>query len=191
MRRSVLLALTVLSLVLPLAALGPSASARDADRQTGRGLLIGYRSWGKLHTAMKPKEAWATGMVSHDVNECAGGYLLKQPYQSRAYLDWNITTSPWKVRSIVITGAADHTAEGTHPGTSLVKLRHQHPKLSPLTGAATLDGQKQPKKDIWVAWVTKHGGTITYQFPYGAKPKAGSRLDTITVSKKPVAWFGC
>jgi hypothetical protein len=191
MRRSVTLAIVVLSLLLPLAGLGQSASAHDADRQTSQGLLITYDGWGKLHRGMTSQEAQHTGMVSRKKSLCAGGYLLKEPYQSRAYLDWDITKTPWKVRSIIITGARDHTKEGTHPGTTLAQLRRQHPKLSKLTGAATLDGQKQPKKDLWVAWVTKGSDTLTYQFPYGAKPKAGERLDTIIVAKRPVAWFGC
>jgi hypothetical protein len=181
----------VLSLLLPLASVGPSASARDADRQSGHGLLIGYRSWGRLHTGMTPKQAQHTGMVSHTVDRCAGGYLLKDPYASRGYLEWNITKTPWTVQAILVTGARDHTREGTHPGTTLAKLRQQHPRLSKLTGAATLDGRKQPKKDLWVAWVTKPAGTISYQFHYGHKPTASSRLTTVIVAKKPTAYFGC
>jgi hypothetical protein len=39
--------------------------------------------------------------------------------------------------------------------------------------------------------VSHKAGTISYQFPFGHKPTAGTRLDTIIVAKKPTEWFGC
>ena len=190
MRRSVLLALVVLSLVAPLGALGPSASARDADGASS-GLLITYRAWGDLQRGMTAKQAQKTGMVSTQVDQCAGGYLLAKPYRSRGYLIWAITSKVTKVHSIVVTGTSDHTREGTHPGTTLARLRKQHPHLSALHAGSTLDGGTAPKKDLWVAWVKKSYGTIVYQFPYGPKPTASDALDTIIVNKKPTAFYGC
>jgi hypothetical protein len=191
MRRSLTLAVVVVSLVLPLASLGPSASARDAERQAAKGLPITYQGWGKLHRGMTAKEAQRTGMVSTKLDHCAPGYQMTKPYQSRGWVLWNVDQKPWKVSSIVVIGARDHTKEGTHPGTTLSQLKRQHPKLSKVTGGSTLNGQSQPKQDLWVAWVRKPYGTITYEFPYGARPKAGSELDTIVVSKKPFAYYGC
>lgn len=190
MRRSVALVLALPSLLLPLAALGPPASARQADRPAA-GLLITYRAWGELERGMTAKQAQKTGMVSTKVDGCAGGYLLSKPYRSRGYLVWTITPKVTKVHTIVVTGAADHSREGTHPGTTLAKLRRQHPHLSALHSGSSLDGGTPQKKDIWVAWVKKSYGTIVYQFPYGPKPTRGTALDTIVVNKKPVAFYGC
>jgi hypothetical protein len=190
MRRSVLLALVSLSLLIPLGAAGVSASARDTGRAPS-GLLITYRSWGKLHRGMTPKEAQRTGMVSTKLDHCAPGYQLTRPYASRAYLTWNATKKPWTVQWIVVIGPRDHTKEGTHPGTTLAQLRRQHPHLSKVVRAGSLTGQVPQKKDVWVAWVQKPYGTIDYEFPYGVRPKAGSRLDTIMVSRKPAAFYGC
>ncbi|HEX3221520.1 MAG TPA: hypothetical protein VHR35_03050 [Nocardioides sp.] len=190
MRRSVLLALVVSSLVLSLAGLGPSASAREADRSSA-GLLITYRAWGKLERGMTAKQAQKTGMVSTQVDGCAGGYLLAKPYRSRGYLVWTITSKVTKVHTIVVTGSSDHTKEGTHPGTTLAKLRKQHPHLSALHSGSALDGGSTQKKDIWVAWVKKSYGTIVYQFPYGPKPTSSTALDTIIVNRKPMAFYGC
>ncbi len=190
MRRSALLALVVLSLVLPLGSLAGSATARDADRAP-HGLLVTYTSWGKLHRGMTAKEAQRTGMVSTHLSHCAPGYEMTKPFSDRGWVVWNTAKKPWKVASIVVIGPRDHTKEGTHPGTTLAQLRRQHPRLSKVTGGSTMDGESQPKQDIWVAWVHKPFGTIDYEFPYGARPKAGSRLDTIVVSKKPLAYYGC
>jgi hypothetical protein len=192
MRRTLTLVLVVLSLVLPVAVLGPVASAHDADRTDSPGLLVAYGRWGKVHLRMTPKQAWQTGMVPHVRNLCAGGYDLKPRFASRAYVDWNITKKPFRVHSIVVTGTNEHTTEGTHPGTTLAQLRKQHPHLSKLIGTATFNGRPhQPKRDVWLAWVTHKAGTITYQFPFGRKPTAGTRLDTLIVAKKPTEWFGC
>jgi hypothetical protein len=190
MRRSVLIALVSLSVLLPLAALGDSASARDADRSPG-GLLITYRAWGRLHRGMTAREAQHTGMVSTRLDHCAPGYQLTKPYASRAYLTWNTTEKPWTIQWIVVIGPREHTREGTHPGTTLAQLRRQHPRLSKVVAAGSLTGQVPQKKDVWVAWVQKSYGTIDYQFPYGRRPTAGSRIDTIVVSRKPAASYGC
>lgn len=46
---------------------------------------------------------------------------------------------------IVVTGARDHTKEGTHPGTTLVQLKRQHPHLSKMVGAGdTIVVYKEP-----------------------------------------------
>jgi hypothetical protein len=190
MRRSVLLALVSLSLLLPLGWVATSASAHDADRTPG-GLLITYRGWGRLHRGMTAHEAQRTGMVSTKLDHCAPGYQLTKPYALRGFLTWNTTAKPWTVQWIVVVGKRDHTKEGTHPGTTLRQLRRQHPRLSPVVRAGSLTGQVPSKKDVWVAWVQKPYGTLDYQFPYGPRPKPGSRIDSIVVSRKPAAFYGC
>lgn len=139
-------------------------------------LVVTYTSWGELHRGMTTKEAQHTGMVSTQFDHCAPGYQLTKPFRSRGYLTWNASKKPWKVSTIIVRGRRDHTKEGTHPGTALARLKRQHPHLSKVTGGFTLNGQSQPKTDIWVAWVRKPYGTINYEFPNGARPKAGSPL---------------
>jgi hypothetical protein len=190
MRRSVTLALTVLSLLLPLAVLGSPASARDAERPA-TGLLITYRAWGPLHRGMTAKQAQRTGMVSTKIDHCAAGFQMTKRFRTRGWALWNVSKKPWTVSSIVVVGPRDHTREGSHPGTTLARLRRQHPHLSKVTGGSTLDGQPQRKKDLWVAWVKKSYGTIVYEFPYGPKPTRSSALDTIVVARKPLAYYGC
>jgi hypothetical protein len=189
MRRSLLLALVSLSLLLSLGSVGAASSARDADR--GAGLLITYRGWGPLHRGMTAKEAQRTGMVSTKLDHCAPGYQLTKPFAPRGFIIWNTDKKPWTVHWIGVIGTQDHTREGTHPGTTLAQLRRQHPHLSTVVSGASLTGQRHSKKDVWLAWVHKSYGTLDYQFPYGPRPKAGSRIDTILVSKKPSVFYGC
>jgi hypothetical protein len=195
MRRTMTLALLVLSLLLPLGSAGllDSASARPVpvgERSHHPGLLITYRGWGKLHRGMNVKQAQRTGMVSHQLGHCAPGYLLTKPYQTRGYIYWGMGPKPWKVRQIIVTGRRDHTAHGSHPGTRLGQLRRQHPNLSKVVSAGSLRGVHQ-KRDLWLAWMQEPYGTITFQFPYGLKPTRTTRLDTIIVANKPAYYYGC
>jgi hypothetical protein len=190
MRRTMILTLLSLSLALSLGSIGASATARDADRAP-HGLLITYQGWGKLHRGMTAKEAQRTGMVSTKVSRCAAGYQLTKPYAERAFLTWDATKKPWTVRWIVVVGSSDHTREGSHPGTTLAQLRRQHPFLSKVVRGGSLTGQVPSKEDVWVAWVKKPYGTITYHFPYGTRPTKASKVESIVVSKHPVAYYGC
>jgi hypothetical protein len=187
MRRSMLLALVSLSLLLTAGLVGSTASARDR----GAGLLITYQGWGPLHRGMTAKQAQRTGMVTKKLDHCAPGYQLAPRFAPRGYLVWNTAKKPWTIRYINVIGARDHTKEGTHPGTTLTQLRRQHPHLSAVVSGASLTGQQPSHQDIWVAYVHKSYGTLDYEFPYGPRPKAGSRIDTILVSKKPAVFYGC
>ena len=195
MRRSVILVLVVLSLLLPLGSAGllDSASARPgpADHRAGTGLLITFHGWGKLQRGMTARQAQHTGMVSKHLDHCAPGYQMTKPYLKRGWVVWDWTSKPWTVKQIVIVGSRDHTYGGTHPGTTLGQLRRQHAHLSKVVRGGSLTGQVPSKQDIWVAWVKTRRGTIVYEFPYGSRPTRTTRLDTIVVSKKPVAYYGC
>jgi hypothetical protein len=194
MRRSVALALLVLSLALSLgpAGLVGSASARPApaDERAGTGLLITARAWGKLERGMTVRQAQRTGMVSKHPDHCAPGYLLTKPYLERGDIYWGYSPKPWTVHQIIVTGRRDHTRHGSHPGTRLGRLRHQNPQLSKVVSAGSLRGVHQ-RPDLWLAYVQKSYGTITFQFPYGQKPTRSSRVQMIIVSSKPTYYYGC
>jgi hypothetical protein len=187
MRRSVLLALLAVSLVLPLG----TATARET-RGTSTGLVIGYRAWGPLKLGMTGKEAQQTGVVSRKPDNCQGGFLLASPYDSRAHLIWTFTKGTFVVHRIVINGKADHTAKGIHPGSTLRRLRAKYPRLSKVKHSSAFEGGgTSSAKDIYAATVTRSYGSMTFQFAYGPRPGPGSPIDMIVVSKKPAVFFGC
>jgi len=186
-RRSLLLAFVVLSLVLPL---GSVASARESQDRTG--LLVTFMGWGKLHRGMTAREAERTGMVSTTFDHCSPGHPLTKPYRSRGYLVWNATKKPWKVSQIVVTGPSDHTTKGIHPGSTLAELRQAYPLLSKVHDSSYLTGQEQPgRKDFHVAIVKRRYGALTFEWDWGTTPKPGTPLDMIIVSRKPALFAGC
>lgn len=191
MRRPVLLALASLALLLPLTTSGGTATARDTGRGS-TGLLVTFRAWGPLHRGMTPREAQRTGMVSTRLDRCAPGYQLTAPFASRAYLVWKANTKPWTVQWIVVHGAADHTATGIHPGSTLGRLRQQYPRLSRVKHSSAFGGGGfSGSKDVYAAAVTRRYGSLTFQFPYGPRPGPGTRVESIVVSKKPAVFLGC
>jgi hypothetical protein len=191
MRRIVTLVVVVLALVLPVAVLGPLASAHDADRGT-QGLHIGFMGWGELHRGMTPKEAQRTGMVSRQLDRCAPGYPLTRPYQPRGTLVWKTTKKPWKVSEIIVSGPADHTTKGIHPGSTLAALRKAYPLLSKVHDSSFITGQHQVgKQDFHIAFVKRKYGALTFEWDFGPAPKSGTPIDSVIVSRKPSLYVGC
>lgn len=188
MRRTITLALVALSLVLSAGL--QTASAHQT--RAGSGLFVGFRTWGKLHLGMTAAEAQKTGMVTHQVNRCAGGFLLAPRLRERGHLIWNLTTKKTTIHEIVVTGADDHTAKGIHPGSTLSQIRKAYPLLSKVHRSSFVTGSpQQGKKDVHIAFVKRKFGTITFEWDFGPAPKANTPIAMIVVSRKPDVYFGC
>jgi hypothetical protein len=188
MRRTVTLVVLALCLMLPAGL--PAASAHEP--RAGSGLVVGFRTWGKLHLGMTAKAAQSTGMVTHQVDRCAGGFLLAKRLRERGTLVWSITSKATRIHEIVVSGTADHTAKGIHPGSTLSQLRKAYPKLSKVHRSSFVTGSpQQGKKDFHIAFVKRKFGTMTFQWDFGPAPKPGTPIDRIVVERTPDVFFGC
>ncbi len=191
MRRLISGAVALLALLALSTTLLAPAQAVTAERAAGK--TITTTGWGPLHLGMTDKKAWKTGMVSHDPMGCSWGYAMTKKYADRGFVVWkDRRPKPFTVQEIVIRGDVDRTKAGAHVGTTLGKLRALYPKLSKLTRGSRLEGQKpQGDEDLWVASMHKGKGTLSFQFAYGKKPKAGAKVEMIIVNRKPAVYWGC
>ncbi len=195
MRRVLLgvLALTLLSTVLASATSTATATAGEsADRSSATpGLVVRYRYWGPLKLGMNHREAWRTGMVSHQGDRCAPGYQMKERYRDRGFVVWRGELPRMRVGMIVVRGEGDKTLAGAHAGSTLHKLRELYGERLRLRRGSALDGRADTGPDLWVATVRKRHANLNFHFAYGRRPGPRSTVQYIVIARKPSVYWGC
>jgi hypothetical protein len=193
MRRLISGAAALLALSLTAAAVPAEASSAHppANRAT-TGRTVTFDGWGGLRLGMTAKQAQATGMVSHERGHCAPGYEMSAPYRDRGFVVWN-GQRRYTVGLVTVIGAADRTAAGAHVGSTLGQLRHLYRGLTKPVGGTKIDegAGTSGGKDLWVASVKRKRGTLNFQFAYGKRPTAGSKVEMILVAPEQTVYWGC
>lgn len=188
MRRPITaLALLLAVLLVPMGS--TSAAPEEAARVEGK--TIRFKAWGPLGLGMTHRQAWGTGMVSHQRDRCMPGYQMTVPYRDRGFVVWKGDGTPYRVQYIVIRGKLDRTARGIGVGSTLRQLRAAYPKNSGIRSRASIDHQVPSRRDVWVVTKQMNKGVITFQFPHGLRPGPRAKIDTIVIARKPVVWMGC
>lgn len=165
--------------------------AAPAVERTG-GLPVRHLAWGPLRVGMTAQQSWDTGMVSREYMGCDQGYQMTETYTERGFTIWRRVEGKLRVSAIYIMSEIDRTPKGFGVGTTLGELRKAFPKLTKVKSFSKLEGQRQyGKKDFWVASVRKPGSHINFQFPYGRKPKSGTKVEAIVLSRKQTIFPGC
>lgn len=190
MRRTLAGLVAALALLVPLTA-APATAAPAPTERAATGLLVRFSGWGKLELGMSHRQAWNTGMVSKRASRCVAGYDMTWRYADRGFVWWRGDFPNMYVKDIHIRSTIDRTRKDAGVGSTLRQLRRKYDNLSPLTSGSQLQGTPAQAKDQWIVSVQGYRGAISFQFRYGARPTGDSRVEMVTVSRRPMVFWGC